>query len=380
MLAQVADKEILSLFDLPQNKFYVGISSILETKLRKNIDATSKSFCKFLSQNKMPTSFYVWFKKRELPLCELIKLGAILKLKDAEIEENVTYIRSGRYSHEKSGGILGEKIFFRFPLCLSKELARIIAHVFADGCISIDKNSYITGAYYNQSISLRNEFKKDIELVFKFYNLKEQKNKGTEYFYLPSSISLILLCLAKTYGSKECRIPDFIKNANSEIRREFLGAIFDDESYIYFSPPQRYIELTLCNFGLLCDVQKVLAELTIKTTKIYERKIREFDIFSCYVRGKDNLLAFKKIIELTDPNKNRRLLQIIDNPSRHSRSYLEMKKEVLFALKSGETTVSGMGKKINRSYATANMALKKLKNENIVNNRIKNKKMMWYLE
>jgi hypothetical protein len=39
-----------------------------------------------------------------------------------------------------------------------------------------------------------------------------------------------------------------------------------------------------------------------------------------------------------------------------------------------------MANRLERSYATANAALNRLKNENIANNRIKNKKIMWYLE
>jgi intein/homing endonuclease len=372
-----ADEKILSIFDLPQNKFYVGISEALCTELITRIDENSKSFSKFMSKNKISTACYRWFEKREFPLCELIRITQILKTDN--LEENITYVRSGRYPLEKIGGNLGEKIFVRFPLCLSKELARIIAHVFADGCISIDKNSYITGAYYNQSASLRNEFKKDIESVFSFSNLKEKINKGTEYFYLTSSISLILLCLAKTYSSKECRIPDFIKSASDNIKAEFIGAIFDDESCVHFAPPYRYIELSLCNLGLLGDVQMILSEFGIKSTKICNRKIRGFDIFSFYIRGIDDFLIFKKIVGFTDINKNKKLEQIIQNPGRHFCPNEDMKEKIVSELKSREFTTIDIAKKIGRCYSTASLVLNRLKNENLVSNRIKNKQIVWYL-
>jgi hypothetical protein len=380
MRTRAADKVILSLFDLQKNKFYVGITETLKIELVTKINKNSKSFREFLSKNKIATSCYRWFEKYEFPLSELIRLMEILKFEKKHVEKNITYIRSGRYPLEKIGGNLGEKISISFPLCLSKELARIIAHVFADGCISIDKNSYVTGAYYNQSNSLREEFKKDIETVFKFYNLKEKKNKGTEYFYLTSSISLILLCLTETYSSKRCRIPQFIKDSDETIKSEFIGAIFDDEGYVNFTPPQRYIELTLCNLELLEDIQSVLSDFGIKTSKICKRKIREFDTFSFYIRGADNLSVFNKKIKFTDINKNKKVEQMINNPGRKFCSIDETKEKILSILKEREATISEMANRLERSYATANAALNRLKNENIANNRIKNKKIMWYLE
>jgi len=380
MTTQAANKKILSLFDLPQNKFYVGINNLLATELETKISSSSKSFNGFLSKNKISTSCYRWIVKKEFPLIELIRLINILNVDKKEMEKNIVYVRSGRYPLEKIGGNLGEKIFLTFPLQLSEEIARIIAHIFADGCISLDKNSYVTGAYYNQSATLRNEFKKDIETVFKFYNLKEKKNKGTEYFYLTSSISLILLLLAKTYSSKECRVPEFIKNANEKVKSEFIGAILDDESCVHFRPPYRYIELSLCNFELLGDVQSLLSEFGIKSTRICHRKLREFDLFSFYIRGIDNFLIFEKIIGFTDINKDKKLKQIISDPGRGSRPPKETGERILSILKAKDSTILDVSRGINRSYATANLILNKLKGDKMVNNRIKNRKIVWYLE
>jgi len=380
MRTQVADNILLSIFDLPKNKFYAGITENLKIDLHKKINENSESFSEFLSKNRIATSCYRWFEKCEFPLSELIRLIDILKFEKEYVEKNINYIRSGRYPLEKLGGNFGEKIYISFPLCLSKELARIIAHIFADGCISIDKNSYITGAYYNQSRSLREEFKEDIGAVFKFHNLKEKKNKGTEYFYITSSISLILLCLTKTYSSKKCRIPQFIKDANNTIKSEFVKSIFDDEAHVKFSPPHRYIELTLCNLGLLEDIQKILSDYNIKTTKIYKRKIREFDTFSFYIRGSDNLLKFNKKIKFTDINKNKKMKQIINNPGRKNCSFQETIGKILSILKEKESTIKEIANKIERSYTTTNTTLNRLKDENLINNRIKNKKIIWYLQ
>jgi predicted HTH transcriptional regulator len=136
----------------------------------------------------------------------------------------------------------------------------------------------------------------------------------------------------------------------------------------------------LCNLELLEDIQSVLSDFGIKTSKICKRKIREFDTFSFYIRGADNLSVFNKKIKFTDINKNKKVEQMINNPGRKFCSIDETKEKILSILKEREATISEMANRLERSYATANAALNRLKNENIANNRIKNKKIMWYLE
>jgi hypothetical protein len=51
----------------------------------------------------------------------------------------------------------------------------------------------------------------------------------------------------------------------------------------------------------------ILSEFGIKSTKICNRKIRGFDIFSFYIRGIDDFLIFKKIVGFIDINKNKKL-------------------------------------------------------------------------
>lgn len=127
------------------------------------------------------------------------------------------------------------------------------------------------------------------------------------------------------------------------------------------------------------EICEILATLNINTTRIYERKLRGFDIFSFYIRGINNLLYFKRKIGFSDINKNKKLENMIANPSRRSRPHRETREEIIDILKLKESSILDIVKKIKRSYSTTSLILNRLKNEHLISNRIKNKAFMWYL-
>ena len=101
-------------------------------------------------------------------------------------------IRSGLYP-SKNGGSLSRSISPKFPVVLSKQLVRIIAHLFGDGNLSVNSKGHLNVAYYNQDSSLMNQFIKDINDVFNINKDNVKVNKTTPYLLLPSPIGVILL-------------------------------------------------------------------------------------------------------------------------------------------------------------------------------------------
>jgi len=331
----------------------------------------------FLKNNDFGFILYKWIKCGEFPLYELKRILNKLDLNKIDLEREIIYIRSGVYPIKNGGGNLSVPIKARFPIYISEEIARIIAHLFADGCICLDKNNYLTGAYYNQSTTLRKEFRQDISKVFNFKNLKERVNKTTPYFYLPSPISLILLKIIPTFNSKKCRVPSFILNSNSKIKKEFLGAFFDDEAYVRFCPPYRYIELTINNMELLHEIKQLLSEMGIKTTDILERKMRGFDIFSFYIRGHENLRLFNEQIGFSDASKSKKIKKILNHPGRIYYLHGEIGQKILFLLSNRKINTLELSRLLKRSYSNVLFALNRLKQRGKVYNKIINHKRFW---
>tara|TARA_Y100000310_G_scaffold333304_1_gene410591 strand:+ start:2058 stop:3203 length:1146 start_codon:yes stop_codon:yes gene_type:complete len=362
MNKQVGDK-LLFLEDLPKNRIYIIIDESLSVKIKSKIKENFGSTNKFIQKGMAPSSIYRWIKKREFPLGELIKVLKSLNIFATNLSSSLSHLRTGHYpSRKNNGGNLGTPIPNPLPLKLTLELTRIISHLFADGCITLDKNGYLTAAYYNQSKVLINQFKEDIEKVFGLDDIKVKKNKTTEYVYLPSTISIILLKLCPTFKSKNCRIPPFIKKSDNNLKREFLKAFFDDESFVKFVPPYRHIELSINNLELLREIKKLLEGVGIKSTEILERKIRGFDVQSIYIRGAENLFNFKEQVGFSEPSKKKKLDLILKNPGRNSYGKGETNRKVL-SLLSKPKTITEVSKSIKRDYSTANLVIKKLANQ-----------------
>jgi hypothetical protein len=368
-----AAKKLVSLLDLPRNKVYVKINPLLNKLVLEKIKGKFVSVQSFIKKNSLNFSIYRWLKKGEYPLSVLIKIFKILKLDGKSIEKNLNYIRSGIYPPRgKLGGNLSVPVNVKFPLNLTKELTRVISHLFADGCLSIDKKGYLTAQYYNHSKVLLKQFKEDIEKVFNFYDLKKKFNKKVPYFYLPSPLALILLEIIPTFHSKHCSVPLFILDSPLEMKKAFVGAFFDDEAHVKFKPPYRNIELKTNNEHLMQEIKELLLEFDIKTTPLLKGRLRGFEYFCFYVRSYENLKNFKERIGFSEIKKAETLKKILLHPGRKSYARGETDEKILSLLKERSLTINELSTMLNRDYSTIHLRIKHLfSNKRIIKENIK---------
>ena len=383
-ITQVANKEVkINLLDLPLERFYVKINEDLSNKillrLKKKIGSLSTVYKKIGINSLL---YYSWINKKEYPLSVLVKLFELVDLKKEEIQDNLICLRSGYYPPRRcAGGNLSQPINPKFPIELSKELARILAHFFGDGCVSIDKHGYITAAYYNQNKELRDQFKMDINSVFRFNNFVEKINKQTEYIPIPTPIAVILLQIVKDFRSNKSEVPTFIKNSEKSIKKEFLSSFFDDEAYVRFCPPSRYIEIATNNKFFLEELRILLKEFDIDTKDVTHKTIRGFDIYTFYIRHYENLKKFCEKINFYHPKKKDKLKKIVNNPGRKSYAHGETEKRILSLISEGHSSKQEIKEKLKRKESTVNYWLNKLNAKGkIKKGREMNGNIIWSLK
>lgn len=357
----VSQAPFITLLDLPANRFKVKVNKQFSNKLfnllKKKYNSLYKSAIYFRYK---PQTVLSWSKTQQFPLDAIIKLCNNTEINLKNIQKNTIYIKSGYF---KFGGNVSKPINPKFPIVLSKELVRVLAHLFGDGCLCLDKNNYLTGSYYNQSKELREQFKQDISIIFGYYDFKEGINKTTPYVSIPSPISLILLQIVKDFNSKKIKIPSFIKKSAKKFKKEFIRSFFDDEAHVRYKPPHRYIEIALCNLKLLKQIRVLLEEFYITPTKISYKKLKGFDIYYFYIRNYNNLKSFFDQINFNHPHKKEKLKKIIDNPGRKSFARGESKKIILNYLNQRKYTIPQLSKLLNRDSCTISYWLNILKKE-----------------
>ncbi len=153
------------------------------------------------------------------------------------------------------------------PLKITKELARIHAHLCGDGGLYYyetsekDRNYSAEIAYWNTNTKLITSFREDMLLYF-----------GVKMTYYPERhklkvrsvrIAMELLKFNK-YGAREWRIPNEIKKSSQEIKIEWIKAFCLDEGYC---PANRnVIRIKSMNAKGLQDIQEMLLSLNITST------------------------------------------------------------------------------------------------------------------
>ena len=370
----------LNLLDLPHERFYVKIKEKYKNYILKNANRHFGSNSNiFRKMDISEASFYKWRKDSEYPLHVLIKLVKLLNLDPNEIQQHVIKIRSGVYPPRgQSCGYPGSYIAPKFPFELSKELTRIIAHIFGDGCLSIDKNNYIHMQYYNQNRILLDNFKKDISSLFDVDYIYESVNKTTPFVSLSSSIAIILNQIVNTFNSKVSVVPEIIKKAPEDIKIEFIKSFFDDEAYVKFNPPDRRIELTLSNKQFLLEMKNLLKGFGIETTKVYTKTQGGFKQHTIYIRNYHNLKRYHQKINFNHKGKRKLLQKMIYNTGRKSYSHGETERRILDLLKKKPLTAKEISHILKRKQCTIDGFINKLeKREKIKHIGIRNRSRIW---
>jgi len=362
----------VSLEDLPLEKFFVVVTPSFNEKLLglilKEYNSLSKaSNCWGFSL----TSLYTWKKKSQYPLFLLVFLTKTSPLEIKELEQNILALKSG-FNFDSNGGGTSALISPSFPIYYSKELFRILAHVFGDGCLSVDKYGYMNLSYYNQEKVLLVSFKSDIQKVFGPTQLRSGINKSTPFVRVPTPIAIILLLKISTFSSLSSQVPSFVLNSPLHLKKEFLMAIFDDEAHVAFSPPHRKIELTLANCFFLEQIKGMLLDFDIRTSKIYSMiTSKGFKKYAFYITTNKYLNLFSEKIGFTHPLKKKSLQNILLHPGRIHYAHGETQEIILNLLKEKDMTVAEIAPLVCRKEVTVRFAISKLNSKHLV--RLKSK-------
>jgi len=134
------------------------------------------------------------------------------------------------YNHGEILNKLKNFMSLRYSDKKSLILARIVGHIFSDGCLKSNKKAV---TFYLDSISAAEEVKKDLKILGISFGKTEKVtgNWGTEY-RVESNVKpfwILMVSLGCPIGKKSkvpFLIPNWIKNGSKEVKREFLSALF----------------------------------------------------------------------------------------------------------------------------------------------------------
>jgi len=210
------------------------------------------------------------------------------------------------------------------PKMVSQELAEFIGIIIGDGYIYHKKNIFIVGIVGSP--------KKDAEyfahiqsLIYRLFNIRTSfkkigrglrlvfHSKGVFYF-LTSVIGLM-------YGDgkgEKITIPVII-SSNNEIMPGLLRGLFDTDGTIFTSdkigcPDYPCIELATTSLKLAQQVKKELISLGFRVANIrnYKSKLSKLITYKVSLYGKGNMALWFNKIGFSNPNKQNRLLNIIN--------------------------------------------------------------------
>lgn len=367
----------INIWNLPTKKLYVklkrGFVERTINKIRKKYGSCRKFYQKF---NFVEGTFFSWRRKCLYPLSVIIKFCKLTNIPLTDIQKNIIELRSRPYP-SKTGDI-SSPIYPKFPIKLTPELTRVIAHMMGDGCLTINKRGHYNFQYYNKCKYLREIFKNDARKIFGELPIHEAINKGVPYVFLPAPVSIIMLSLIPTFNSKISRIPDFIRKAPLETKKEFIKAFMDDEASVKFKPPERRIEIALCNKNLLNDLKNMIEEFGINTTKIQKKICKnKYLSYTFYIRNYHNILKFWKFIDFYHPEKQKKLEKIIKFHGRKSYAHGETKKLILVLLEKKPLSTFELCRTLERSTTNINAFLRKLEREDKVERFKFNRQMSW---
>ncbi len=285
-----------------------------------NLEFIKKLGLKFTTEYSCYT-VYAWTKyEQTIPLNKLVILSKLSKTNWQEIEKNILSFNAG------SG-----TIFPKFPIKIDKRLGSIVGHIMGDG--SIDKR-YQQVFFSNSEKELLKEFSDSMKDIFGV-NPRIWMQKAPEYgntqwdkrlnhinelidgrnggLFYPTICGLVLNAIFGNFAiGKEKSITKEIRNSNTEFKKGFLRAFYDDESTV----GKKSIRLFQDNKETLETIRNLLQEFNILPGKIKRYLKRDKERFYFDIFKKSNFLKFQNEIGFTSPQKSEKLrkLNIIIKP------------------------------------------------------------------
>ena len=194
-----------------------------------------------------------------------------------------------------------------------KILARVVAHLMGDGCVT---NRYFS--YYNKDETLLINYERDVTGLFgNIHLIRGKVNSGTKLIQVQNkSILNFLRSLVKDYRSFSLEYPQFLDTI--ELKKEFLKAIFDDEGCVALrifkktNEIKRNLEISSKSKKFLVDIKNILEkDFEITSNKIisFERNLggKIFITWKLSITGKENFIKFRDKINFYHPSKEDKL-------------------------------------------------------------------------
>jgi intein-encoded DNA endonuclease-like protein len=196
---------------------------------------------------------------------------------------------------------------------LSKEKARIIAHLIGDGALYKTNHDYVL-KYEVSDKELLERFEMDIIEVYGLkpnweINLSGKTGRPIQFVRLRSKLAFEDLVKYASYTSKDWHIKKYILNAKKTVKREFLKALFDDEGSVIPYGKLPIVRLYSINRTGLIQIQKLLDDFSIKS-KIVGGFGSKRNVYAVVI--KDVIIFYKKI-GFNLKRKNKRLREAIGN-------------------------------------------------------------------
>jgi len=224
--------------------------------------------------------------------------------RDAEFYKNISKIGlKKRWEKEHST--------VRLNKTLSKEKTAINAYLCGDGWIAIreDKNKDM---HYEIRIFLDNEAlaKRVASLFKKEFNIYPHISyrKGCFNVQIKNKPACLNLYSFGQYGHYKWAIP---KDLPSDYLKEWIKCFFDCEAYVDLK--HKYIQVKSVNYSGLESIKGNLVSLGIlsKLYGPYTPKNKKHGPYGMlFVRGKENINAYKKLINFHHPDKRDKLGKI----------------------------------------------------------------------
>ena len=188
----------------------------------------------------------------------------------------------------------------KIPKKESKEIMRFLGVLHGDGNIS-GKRILITEKDGSFCEIIKSLFEKIFTIV---PNIFYDKNRNSNYCHIKNSVICRYLVEVLEMPSESVRdnikIPGFMKRLPLKLKTEYIGGLFDAESWL--TKRQAHIGFSITNKKIRDFISKILLRLGISHSITFRNR-RENKEFEIHIYGKQNLKKFKETVGLKNPRK-----------------------------------------------------------------------------
>ncbi len=371
------EKNNVGLWDLPEDKVYVKIKEDVRYEFFKFVKTNyggAKKLSKLLKTRIETAYIYNW--KHAIRFCPLWFIKPLIsdnKNLSKLIQDNIEGLKS-RSNGTSINGI-------KFPLNLSKCLARMCGHLIGDGGIISSGIEKYRVYYANKSRFLIKQFKTDMLETFGKLEFDEYLDSRYDVIQIkiPKIIGIILTEFFGLQSKNFKHIPKSIKDADKDLKTEFLKSLFDDEGSVHIKG--RKITLGVTARNVLIETKKLLEELDIETSDISEthRAGNRKPFYNLTITGWWNFERFREFVGFYHPLKSTGLKTLIDSLSHYRLMPHETRNIIIQTIKSKNgMTIKDLDKELNRPIETLKYHLHNLEKAKIIKSSVAKQNLKIY--